>query len=63
VNIAIWCTGLAALYTYLLLLAHRVGHSGRHARTWARPRPLRLLSHGRHDASHPQPESRTAVTG
>jgi hypothetical protein len=49
--------GLAATYAYLLLLAYRVGHGGRHARVWARPRPLKLLAHGSHTAAPARSEA------
>jgi hypothetical protein len=66
---ALLAIAIAAAVVYVLLLAYRIGlGAGRHARVWSRPRPLRLLSHGKHEGPKPRREpqgpaaSETAVT-
>ncbi|WP_141576198.1 hypothetical protein [Actinomadura sp. WMMA1423] len=55
---------IVAAYLYVLALAWRVGHTGKHGRVWSTPRPARLLQHGSHarprkPAPHSEPEAAT----
>lgn len=53
-------SSLTIAVLYVMALAHRVG-IGRHphARVWSRPRPLRLLAHGAHEARPAPKHGRT----